>query len=925
MESYTTATVTAKELAEAHPPYKVNRGRWQINCPAHGGDGQKLTLWDGQNGVGAKCHTENCSYSDIMTALGVKYGKSSSKPSRYAARRMSIYRHADGGTRESWRADYPDDWHEDGPCSYRQGKSGACSKGTEKHKHPFTHGGAVKGTLPQLWVKDDPDNLLCIVEGEPAAEKLACYTAQGELEGVTPVSYIGGGGNATNTQWGDLLLDRTVVIWPDPDDTGRKGRGDLIAIANSHGAEQVLLVSVDDLGPQNDGDKGSDAADLSAEECNKRIFLATAPTADAVAQAPVEVPVTTRSPAAFLSDPNLGSGLQFEADHQGLWAALRYLRLDIRQNRRNLGIEIARDDWPNPSSADFYRTFHYAPPDDGWVVLTDEVQARILTHISEVFTKPSGGRLVFKDIDFRRAVLSLASTRGVNPVELWLGTLPAWDGSERLSKLFVNALGVKDCELYQATARAFFISAVARALSPGCKVDLWPYLISSGQGKGKSTFCRLLLPKDRQEGDHTWFSDSLDLNDPSQKRREQVGDAWIVEYPELPGLSPRRTESTKKWVSQQEDRYRPPWYKVAVKLSRSFVVIATGNDTGTGVLPNDTSGDRRFVVVTVPETTRPKQVREYLDQNRVQLWAEALNAFKSGEEWWFGESLEREQTTHNSRWQRMNEAVVDKVFRLTGDLMGTEPQPLAELMLEAGVVEKLTDVPKERGLQLEFASQLRKTEWERVSRRGSDGRLRKLWKPPVPKPEPEPEMEQPKVCRKCGDFYYPPDICCITRDDAPPGAPGTDAGATQPALGGVFTGAQLPLTVEIERRLTQLASFDAELRAGQLSATNLLHLDQCKAYRLGLEGFAAVNPAFTLNPGHVAALGGAFALLNIIQIAMLRGQTAKAVVDRPPDWKGVLGDLHRVAVERQQEARQQVSSRLLPHLVARTQPRLKGI
>ena len=179
------------------------------------------------------------------------------------------------------------------------------------------------------------------------------------------------------------------------------------------------------------------------------------------------------------------------------------------------------------------------------------------------------------------------------------------------------------------------------------------------------------------------------------------------------------------------------------------------------------------------------------------------------------------------------------------------------------------------------------------------------------------------VCADCG----PQD-----QSGGPPPAAATggasDAGATQPSIDGLFTGAHHPLTVEIERRLTQLASFAAELRADlRADPSNglaVMRLDQCDAYRLGLEGFAATNPAFVLNSGHVAALHGAPALLNIIQFAMLKDRPAQVLRDHPPDWKGILWDLHRVAVERQREAAPTLRRSLFPRLLTRMQPRLKG-
>ena len=330
-------------------------------------------------------------------------------------------------------------------------------------------------------------------------------------------------------------------------------------------------------------------------------------------------------------------------------------------------------------------------------------------------------------------------------MEEWLKSLPAWGGVERLSSILIDALDVEDNDLKRATGRAFFIGAVARVFKPGCKVDLWPYLVSTHQGKGKSTFCRDILPPDRQEGNNAWFSDSLDLNENGQKRREQIGDAWIVEYSELPGLSPRRRESLKGWASQQEDRYRPPWYKTAVTMPRSFVIIATGNDLGTGVLPADASGDRRFVVVKVPDTTRPARVRRYFENRREQVWAEAKTAFEAEEPWWFNEDMERQQFKSNAPWQRSNEAVANKVYKLTERSLGGEPRAIDELMYSARVVKEVEDASKERALQLEFAEKLREHGWTRVARRNAEGHLRRLWQPP--------EMRDCSVCFEKGELF----------------------------------------------------------------------------------------------------------------------------------------------------------------------------
>ena len=279
--SYPTATaaISAQEVAQSRSRNRPYKGRWYIDCPAHGGDGMNLSIWDGPDGIGARCHSQRCSYADIMRTLGVQSnGLRERKPHQYEARLMATYKHVDGTPRQSWRADYPEDWNMDGPCSYGAQTTNPCKKGTEPHKHVFTRpiGLPRKGSLPRLWTLDKPENLLVIVEGEPAAGQLAHYVSMGQLREITPVSYFGGGGAAPDTLWGDLMTDRQVVIWPDPDSVGDKALGDLVAIAHETGAAQVLVVQVDGLSGV-DGEKGKDAADLGAEECQLRIQAATAP------------------------------------------------------------------------------------------------------------------------------------------------------------------------------------------------------------------------------------------------------------------------------------------------------------------------------------------------------------------------------------------------------------------------------------------------------------------------------------------------------------------------------------------------------------------------------------------------------------------------------------------------------------------------
>ena len=66
-------------------------------------------------------------------------------------------------------------------------------------------------------------------------------------------------------------------------------------------------------------------------------------------------------------------------------------------------------------------------------------------------------------------------------------------------------------------------------------------------------------------------------------------------------------------------------------MLRRCILVGTTNDNH--CLPNDPSGNRRFVVVEVREGPGGiPALREYMDRNREQIWAEALSVYRSGED-----------------------------------------------------------------------------------------------------------------------------------------------------------------------------------------------------------------------------------------------------------------------------------------------------
>lgn len=220
-----------------------------------------------------------------------------------------------------------------------------------------------------------------------------------------------------------------------------------------------------------------------------------------------------------------------------------------------------------------------------------------------------------------------------HPIREYLDALE-WDGQERIGPLAGGAVAL-DCEaqqIHRAYLACFFVSAVARIMKPGCKVDT-ALVLQGPQGVRKSSFFRSLVPVDR------WFTDDmggLENKDASMA----VGRTWIVEWAELESVRRSNTGSVKAFLTRQTDSFRPPYGRLIEDFPRASVIVGTTNEDQ---FLQDATGNRRYMVLPVLSIDTDAVVAM-----RDQLWAEAVHRFRTGEAWWL--------TTEESAVQREKNA-----------------------------------------------------------------------------------------------------------------------------------------------------------------------------------------------------------------------------------------------------------------------------
>ena len=117
----------------------------------------------------------------------------------------------------------------------------------------------------------------------------------------------------------------------------------------------------------------------------------------------------------------------------------------------------------------------------------------------------------------------------------------------------------------------WLISAVARALDPGCKAD-HVLILEGPQGVGKSTAVRTLC------GDE-YFGDTvprLDTKDAS----DYVRGKWIIELAELSSVSKSAVEQVKAYITRTEEKFRPAYGRNEVIYQRRCIFVGTTNRDG---------------------------------------------------------------------------------------------------------------------------------------------------------------------------------------------------------------------------------------------------------------------------------------------------------------------------------------------------------
>jgi putative DNA primase/helicase len=221
-----------------------------------------------------------------------------------------------------------------------------------------------------------------------------------------------------------------------------------------------------------------------------------------------------------------------------------------------------------------------------------------------------------------------------------------------IRRILPEVLGVTNAtDLHRAMVERWLVSCVARARNPGAKCDAMLVLVGR-QGAKKSTFFATL--------GGPFFGDSpIDIG--TKEAPIVFGRFWIQELAELDGItSSRDAETIKRFTAVRSDTYRAPYARGAAEHKRRTVFCGSVNK---GDFLVDPTGSRRFYCLTLPDGwVVPVAL---LQSIRDAVWAEAQDAYESGERWWFEREEDdireedAQQYVEEDAWQPLVEGWLD--------------------------------------------------------------------------------------------------------------------------------------------------------------------------------------------------------------------------------------------------------------------------
>ncbi len=247
-----------------------------------------------------------------------------------------------------------------------------------------------------------------------------------------------------------------------------------------------------------------------------------------------------------------------------------------------------------------------------------------------------------------------------------------YDGQRRLDDFFPKFLGVERSAVTSLITRLWFMGGVAKVYHPLTKIDQSLDLVGS-QGIGKTTLLQNLAPMGLYTDQFNSVTDKDDLGN-------LIG-MFIVNDDEMAATSKSSFEEIKRFLTDNNFKYRPPYAKHPKQFVKKFIFARTTNNR---TYLKDKTGTRRFLpLMTHKSLQELNPVTDLTPDYVQQIWGETVWLYKQAKDPFL---LSPKQTelleNHRKQFEYVDSAEDELADVLYNDFHDADFIPTHELMFK---------------------------------------------------------------------------------------------------------------------------------------------------------------------------------------------------------------------------------------------------
>lgn len=225
-----------------------------------------------------------------------------------------------------------------------------------------------------------------------------------------------------------------------------------------------------------------------------------------------------------------------------------------------------------------------------------------------------------------------------DPIRSWISSLPEWDGMDRVAVL---AGTIKTTSEYWKHDFSIWLRSMVKQWMGrgGMYGSSMVLMLIGGQGTGKSTFCKRIMPPALME----YYNDRIDFSTKREAERALTRFGLIC-MDEFDQITPSQTAYLKHILQKSDVKWRKMYQDDIEQKQRYATFCATTNSYSP---LSDPSGSRRYLCTEVLSAI---DVSQQIDHE--QLYAQILHEMKQGEQCFFSAEDELRIQSQNSCFQR---------------------------------------------------------------------------------------------------------------------------------------------------------------------------------------------------------------------------------------------------------------------------------